>query len=243
MKILCVIPSRIGSTRLTRKPLLPIQGKPMIQLVYEKASQCKILEKVIVATDSKEIAEVVKNCGGHVEFTSANCKTGTDRVAEVAKKHADADIVINLQGDEPFIKPKMLEQLVAPYLAGERPEMTTLAYKLDMQKEFTDPGIVKVITDINHNALYFSRSPIPYFRNNSQENLPVVHHHMGLYAFRRDFLLHYTTLPQTPLEITEALEQLRALEHGYRIRVCFTEEKTLEINTAEDLDKAQKFNA
>jgi len=135
----------------------------------------------------------------------------------------------------------MLEQLVAPYLKGESPEMTTLAYKLDMQREFNDPGIVKVITDLNNNALYFSRSPIPYFRNKSQENLPIVHHQMGLYAFRRDFLLHYTTLPQTPLEITESLEQLRALEHGYRIRVCLTEEKTLEINTPEELARAQDF--
>lgn len=242
MNILCVIPSRIGSTRLARKPLLSIQGKPMIQMVYEKASRCKILSKVVVATDSEEIAAVINNCGGNVEFTSSDLQTGTDRVAAVAKKYADADVVINLQGDEPFVKPKMLEQLVAPYLAGEHPEMTTLAYKLDMQKEFDDPGVVKVITDLHWNALYFSRSPIPYFRNKSQETLPVVHHHMGLYAFRRDFLLHYTTLPQTPLEITEALEQLRALEHGYKIRVCLTEEKTLEINTAEDLIKAQGFD-
>jgi len=241
MKILCVIPSRISSTRLLRKPLLLIQGKPMVQMVYENASQCKILSKVVVATDSEEIASVIKNCGGNVELTSADLQTGTDRVAAVAKKYDDMDIIINLQGDEPFIKPKMLEQLVAPYLKGESPEMTTLAYKLDMQREFNDPGIVKVITDLNNNALYFSRSPIPYFRNKSQENLPIVHHQMGLYAFRRDFLLHYTTLPQTPLEITESLEQLRALEHGYRIRVCLTEEKTLEINTPEELARAQDF--
>jgi len=241
MKILCVIPSRISSTRLPRKPLLLIQGKPMVQMVYENASQCKILSKVVVATDSEEIASVIKNCGGNVELTSADLQTGTDRVAAVAKKYDNMDVIINLQGDEPFIKPKMLEQLVAPYLKGESPEMTTLAYKLDMQGEFNDPGVVKVITDLNNNALYFSRSPIPYFRNKSQENLPIVHHHMGLYAFRRDFLLHYTTLPQTPLEITESLEQLRALEHGYRIRVCLTEEKTLEINTPEELARAQDF--
>lgn len=241
MNILCVIPSRIGSTRLVRKPLLEIQGKPMVQMVYENASSCKILAKVVVATDSEEIASVIKNCGGNVELTSPVLQTGTDRVAAVAKKYDDMDVIINLQGDEPFVKPKMLEQLVSPYLAGERPEMTTLAHKLDMQKEYNDAGFVKVITDLNHNALYFSRSPIPYLRNQPPENLPV-YHHMGLYAFRRDFLLHYTTLPQTPLELTESLEQLRALEHGYKIRVCLTQEKTLEINTAEDFAKAQHFN-
>lgn len=241
MNILCVIPSRIGSTRLARKPLLPIQGKPMIQRVYENASRCKILTKVVVATDSDEIAAVVKNCGGNVEMTSSGLRTGSDRVATVAARYPDMDIVINLQGDEPFIKPTMLEQLVSPYLQGENPEMTTLAYKLDMEKEFNDPGVVKVITDTKWNALYFSRSPIPYLRNNSQNILPV-YHHMGLYGFRRDFLLQYTKLPQTPLEIAEALEQLRALEHGYKIRVCLTEERTLEINTQEDLMKSENFS-
>lgn len=239
MKILCVIPSRIGSTRLPRKPLLTIQNKPMIQWVYENASRCKALTQVVVATDSDEIANVITTCGGKVEITDPNLQTGSDRVAAVAKKFSDMDVVINLQGDEPFVKPRMLEQLVAPYLAGETPDMTTLAYPIEATSEFTEPGIVKVITDLNHNAIYFSRSPIPYFRNQIQ--VPV-YHHIGLYAFRRDFLLRYTTLPQTPLEKAEALEQLRAIEHGYRIRVCLTEEKTLEINTPEELAAAQNFN-
>jgi 3-deoxy-manno-octulosonate cytidylyltransferase (CMP-KDO synthetase) len=240
MNILCVIPSRIASTRLVRKPLLLIQGKPMIQMVYENASQCKMLSKVVVATDSEEIASVIKNCGGTAEITSADLQTGTDRVAAIAKKYTDADVVINLQGDEPFIKPKMLEQLVFPYLAGERPEMTTLACKLNMQEEYNNASFVKVITDLHSNALYFSRSPIPYLRNKPLATLPV-YHHIGLYAFRRDFLLQYTNLQQTPLEITESLEQLRVLEHGYKICVCLTEEKTFEINTAEELAIAQNF--
>jgi 3-deoxy-manno-octulosonate cytidylyltransferase (CMP-KDO synthetase) len=240
VKILCVIPSRIGSTRLERKPLLTIQEKPMIQMVYENARQCKILSKVIVATDSSEIADVIKNCGGYVEITNADFHTGSDRVAAVAEKYSDMDIIINLQGDEPFIKPKMLEQLVSPYLVGEDPEMATLAYKLDMKKDYNDPSIVKVITNLQGYAFYFSRSPIPYLRNQYQKNLPV-YHHMGIYAFRRDFLLRYTKLTQTPCELAEALEQLRALEHGYRIRVSLTEEKTLEINTPEDLALAQNF--
>lgn len=239
MNILCVIPSRIGSTRMPRKPLLPIQGKPMIQWVYENASRCKILTRVVVATDSNEIADIIEKQGGHVEMTDASLQTGSDRVAVVAEKYPEMDVVINLQGDEPFIKPRMLEQLVAPYLAGESPDMTTLAYPLNKPTEYSDPGIVKVITDLQGNALYFSRSPIPYFRE-TVSNVPV-YHHMGLYAFRRDFLMLYKTMPQTPLEKAETLEQLRALEHGYKIRVCLTTDKTLEINTEEEYQQAQRF--
>lgn len=238
MKILCVIPSRIASTRLPRKALLPIQGKPMVQWTYENACRCKALTKVVVATDSHEIAEVIKAVHGKVVMTDPDLQTGSDRTAAVAQLYPDMDVVINLQGDEPFIQARMLEQLVAPYLRGETPEMTTLAYPITSPEEYTNPGIVKAITNLHQDALYFSRAPIPYFR--TQQPAPV-YHHVGLYAFRRDFLLHYTTLPQTPLELTESLEQLRALEHGYRIRVCLTEDKTLEINTPEEYQAAQAF--
>lgn len=239
MNILCVIPSRIGSTRLPRKPLLPIQGKPMIQWTYENASRCKRLTKLIVATDSHEIADVISRIGGHVEMTDPELPTGSERVAAIAEHYPNMDVIINLQGDEPFIKPSMLEELVAPYLAGESPEMTTLAYPLDRTTKYHDKGAVKVITDINNNAIYFSRSPIPHFR--SSEQAPV-YHHMGLYAFRRDFLMLYKTLPPTPLEKAESLEQLRVIEHGYKIRVCLTKEKTLEINTPEEYEQAQSFD-
>lgn len=238
LNILCVIPSRIASTRLQRKPLLPIRGKPMIQWVYENASRCTIFSDVVVATDSNEIADVIHTIGGKALLTPADLITGSDRVAAVAQHYPNVDVVINLQGDEPFIKPLMLEQLVAPYLAGETPEMTTLACPIDMESDYQNPGAVKVITDLQGNALYFSRAPIPFFR--TQEHAPV-YHHIGLYAFRRDFLLRYTKLPQTPLEKTESLEQLRALEHGYNIRVCLTEGKTLEINTPEEYERAQNF--
>lgn len=237
MNILCVIPSRISSTRLPRKPLLPIQGKPMIQWVYENASRCSLLADVVVATDSEEIAAIIESIGGKYLLTDPNLPTGSDRVAAVAEYYPHADVVINLQGDEPFIRPEMLTALVAPYLAGETPDMTTLAYPLDMSKHF-EAGTVKVVTDLNGNALYFSRAPIPYFR--TAEPAPVFNH-IGLYAFRRDFLLQYTKLPQTPLEKVEALEQLRALEHGFNIRVCLTEGKTLEINTQEEYERAQTF--
>ena len=239
MKILCVIPSRIGSTRMPRKPLLPIQGKPMVQWVYENASRCKVIDRVVVATDSQEIADIIEGIGGNVMMTDPSIQTGSDRAAVVAESYPNMDVVINLQGDEPFIKPSMLEELVAPYLAGETPEMTTLAFPINMQTRFTDPGAVKVITDIHGNALYFSRSPIPYFRQPT-ENVPV-YNHIGLYAFRRDFLLHYKNLAQTPLEKAEALEQLRALENGFKIRVCLTQGHTLEINTPEEYAEAQSF--
>ena len=238
MKILCVIPSRIRSTRLARKPLLPIQGKPMVQWTYENAKRCSILYDVVVATDSEEISEVIKNINGKVIMTDPELPTGSERVAAVAMQYPEVDVVINLQGDEPFIKPLMLEQLVSPYLAGERPDMTTLAYPLEQDK-YNNPGTVKVILDQLQNAIYFSRAPIPYYRT---EHSAPVYNHMGLYAFRRDFLMVYKDLAQTPLELTESLEQLRAIENGYKIKVCLTEEKTLEINTPEEYAQAQNFS-
>lgn len=237
MKILCVIPSRISSTRLPRKPLLPIKGKPMIQWVYENAKRADFLSELVVATDSQEIAEVINRIGGKTMLTDPNIPTGSERAAAVAEHYPDMDVIINLQGDEPFIKPSMLKELVMPYLNGETPEMTTLAYPLQPHK-YLDPGAVKVICDIHGNALYFSRAPIPYYRT---ETPAPVYHHMGLYAFRRDFLMHYKTLPQTPLEKAESLEQLRAMENGYKIRVCLTEDRTLEINTPEEYAEAEQF--
>lgn len=239
MRILCVIPSRISSTRMPRKPLLAIQGKPMIQWVYENAARCPAIANVVVATDSEEISALIQGIGGTTIMTDPDIQTGSDRVAVAAEYYPDADVVINLQGDEPFIKPRMLEQLISPYMAGESPDMTTLAHPLDRQMHYTHPGAVKVVTDRQGNALYFSRSPIPYFR--TQEQHAPVYHHIGLYAFRRDFLMTYRTLPQTPLEKIEALEQLRVLEYGFKIRVCLTEDKTLEINTPEEYEQAQKF--
>lgn len=243
MNILCVIPSRIGSTRAPRKALLPIQGKPMVQWVYENARKCSLISKVVVATDSEEIAEVIHRVGGTAMMTDPNLPTGSDRVAAVAEYFPEMDVIINLQGDEPFIRPSMLEELIRPYLAGENPEMTTLARPFDKNNENTylDPGKVKVVIDLKGNALYFSRCPLPYFREEASLSPISVYHHLGIYAFRRDFLLRYRHLPQTPLEKTESLEQLRALEHGFTIRVCLTEHKTLEINTPEEYAEAQVF--
>lgn len=237
MRILCVIPSRIQSTRLPRKALLPIRGKPMIQWVYENAANASFLTNVVVATDSDEIAQVIQGIGGQFMMTDPDLPTGSDRCAVVSEQFPEMDVIINLQGDEPFVQPAMLKQLVQPYLDGELPDMTTLAYPLN-REHHAEPGSVKVITDLHRNALYFSRAPIPYFRT---EQTAPVYQHIGLYAYRREFLLKYRNLSQTPLEKTESLEQLRALEHGYKIRVCLTERKTLEINTPEEYTRALAF--
>lgn len=239
MKTLCVIPARLNSTRLPRKMLAEINGRPMIQMTYLNARQCKDLDKIVVATDSEEIATRVKEVGGEVIITPANFQTGSDRVAYVAQQFPEYDIVINLQGDEPFIKPHMLSELVSPFTQQNEITMTTLAYDLVFPLEYEDPNIVKVIHDQNGDAIYFSRSPIPYVRQ-TQNEIPVLHH-MGLYGYRREFLLKFTELPQSPLEKIELLEQLRALENGYKIRVCKTEYRTLEINTPEELARAQAF--
>lgn len=240
MKILCVIPARIGSTRLARKPLILLGGKPMVQRTYEAAIQCREFSKVVVATDDAEIAAVITSCGGHIEMTSADIQTGSDRAAVVAQRYPEMEVIFNLQGDEPFMKPHMLSTLAQPYLQGLNPPMATLAYPLDFEKKYTNPGIVKVVLDQNNFALYFSRAPIPYFRNPMTDKTPVLNH-MGTYAFTREFLQIYTQLEQTPLEMAESLEQLRALENGYRIYVCKVNEPTLEINTPEELAMAQAF--
>lgn len=244
MNILCVIPSRLASTRLPQKPLALIQGKAMIQWVYENAKRCSVVSKVVVATDSEKIAAVIQDIGGEVMITDPALPTGTDRVAKVAESFPEMEVVINLQGDEPFVRPEMLEQLVLPYRSAEFqeaqwPDMTTLACPLDHEQDYHNPGIPKVLTDLKGNAIYFSRSPIPFFRN-PDITVPV-YHHMGLYAFRRDFLLLYPTLSRSPLSEAESLEQLRAMEHGYKIRVCLTEHRTLEINTPEEYERAQQF--
>jgi 3-deoxy-manno-octulosonate cytidylyltransferase (CMP-KDO synthetase) len=237
MNILAVIPARYAAQRFPGKPLVLLDHRPMVQWVYEAAQSCSVFAKVVVATDDERIADCVKGFGGTVVMTSASHPSGTDRVAEVADYYPDMDVVVNVQGDQPFVSAKMLEQLVSPYLAGEFPDMTTLACPLDLSNGYLDPNTVNVICDRNHNALYFSRAPIPYFRN----SLPApVFHHLGLYAFSRSFLMQYAQLEPTPLEACEGLEQLRVLEHGFTIRVCQTETPVLEINTPEDLIQAKQ---
>ena len=241
MSVLCVIPARLRSTRLPNKMLALLQGQPLIQKTYLAAKTSTAIDRLVVATDSEDIKAIVEEVGGEVIMTPTQCQTGSDRVAYVAKEYSDFDTVVNLQGDEPFIRKEMLDTLVAPFKTNNPPKMATLAYDLIIETEYHDPSIVKVICDINNDALYFSRSPIPYHRDTNAE-LKVLHH-MGIYAYQRDFLLQYTPWPQTPLEKAELLEQLRAMENGHKIRVCYTPYRTLEINTPEELARAQHFKA
>lgn len=240
-KCICIIPSRLQSTRLPQKPLASIQGRPMIEWTYQAAARSGLFDTVAVATDDEKIAELIRQLGGIAHLTPGDLSTGSDRVAYTVEHfYRDADVVVNLQGDEPFVKTAMLSSLIAPYLSGENPCMSTLAFPLE-EANHANPDKVKVLIDKQGYALYFSRAPIPYQRVKSKQALPV-YHHMGLYAFRADFLKVYTMLPKTVLEETESLEQLRVLEHGYRIKVCLTTERSLEINTPEELALAQTFD-
>ncbi len=238
VKILAVIPARYDSQRFPGKVLAQIGDRPMVQWVYEAAKSCADFSKVVVATDNQTVADCVRQFGGEVEMTSSNHTTGSDRVAEVAERYPEMTAVANVQGDQPFVTPKILSQLISPYLKGESPMMTTVACPLDMDTGYKDPNIVKVLCDRHNRAIYFSRASIPYFRNTV--DVPVFHH-LGLYAFRRDFLNTYTQLEPTPIELAEGLEQLRVIEHGFAIRVCLIEETLLEVNTSDELSNARRL--
>ena len=237
MKILCVIPARLASTRLPRKPLQLLKGRPIIQHTLERALKCHAIDRVIVATDSEEIVRVVEAMGGEAVITDPKIRTGSDRVAEVARTLPEYEVVINLQADEPFISPQMLSMLVGVFQRDASIKMATMASLLKNDVVYQSPDKVKVVLDNRGNALYFSRASIPYYR--TEKTFRHVFNHIGIYAYQRDFLNIYTQLPQTPLEQAELLEQLRALEHGYEIRVCPIEEETFEINTPEELAMAQ----
>lgn len=239
MKVVAIIPARYESVRFPGKSLVDICGKPMIQHVYERTSEVSLFEQVIVATDDPRIEEAVLNFGGTVQMTDHHHKTGTDRLAEVAKS-LDADVVVNVQGDEPLIQPAMIEQALEPLLDHPDVAIGTLKHKITHPHELFNPNIVKVITDTAERAIYFSRSPIPFIKGMDMHNEGfwrfTFYRHIGLYAYRRDFLLRFITLPQTPLEIAEGLEQLRALEHGYTIMVRETLAESLGVDTPEDLE-------
>ena len=231
MKVLCIIPARYASTRLPGKPLRDIAGKPMIVRVYERALQARLVQDVVVATDDERIRTVVEAHGGHAVMTRADHATGTDRLAEAAARMTDYDLIINVQGDEPLIEPSVIDALVEPFLADDRLAMATAKTEITDEEEQENPNNVKVITDKSGNALYFSRARIPYARVPGAK----VYKHIGIYAYRRDFLLAYARMAQTPLELSESLEQLRALENGYRIRVVETDAVFIGADTEEDL--------
>ena len=237
MKIACIIPSRYASPRLPGKPLRMIAGETLVHRVYERAALAKLPDIVIVATDNEKIESEVKSFGGRVMMTSPDHPTGTDRLAEVAASLPDYDIVVNVQGDEPFINPDVIDSLAKMLAERDDLDMTTAAAPLK-EDEYDDPSAVKVVVNQKGEALYFSRSLIPYPRN--EFSVPPLKH-VGIYAYRRDFLLAYAGMKQTPLEKTESLEQLRALEMGYKIGVIRIDSEDIGIDTEEDLKKANRL--
>ncbi len=231
-RILGVIPARFASSRFPGKALATLTGKPMLQHVFERASQARYLSKLIVATDDERIRDAARSFGAPVRMTRADHLSGTDRVAEVASAE-NAELIVNIQGDEPLIDPAAID--AAALALHEDPElpMGTLKKRIEDPAEIPNPNVVKVVTDHAGNALYFSRCPIPYVRDGS-----IIHYkHIGLYVYRRDFLLRYSELPIGPLEQVERLEQLRALENGHHIRVVETEYDSLGVDTPEDLQR------
>ena len=250
MEVVAVIPARYGSTRFPGKPLALLRGKPMIQHVYEQTCLVRGLTRVIVATDDDRIANIIRSRGGEVAMTRADHPTGTDRLAEVAER-LSADIIVNVQGDLPFFPSAMVEDAVAALTNAPNAVMSTVRTPIYEVDEWHNINVVKVVTDREGYALYFSRSPIPYRRDQgidvprtmshvSRTEVPLGYRHIGLYVYRRDFLFTFTQLPRTPLEQTEQLEQLRTLEWGYRITVSETERPTIEIDTPEDLRRAEE---
>jgi 3-deoxy-manno-octulosonate cytidylyltransferase (CMP-KDO synthetase) len=236
--VLAVIPARYGSSRLPAKALREIDGVPMVVRVWRSVRAASTIARVIVATDDERIAAVVREAGGEAMLTSEHHPSGTDRVAEVAGR-VRASIYVNVQGDLPFIAPADLEALVAPMLSDRRLMMATLATPIADDREWGNPNIVKVVCDTRGNALYFSRASIPFARAGGRPQ-PAMRH-IGVYAYRRNFLLHFASLPPGILERIEMLEQLRALENGYSIRVATSVAPSLEVDTAEDLATAEAF--
>lgn len=229
-----VIPARYDSSRLPGKPLADICGVPMIQRVYERAAAARGVDRVLVATDDDRIRDVVRAFGGEVAMTSAAHPTGTDRIAEAMANDA-AEIVVNVQGDLPLLDPDNVAAAVTPMLADASLPMATLMTPIRDDAELRNPNVVKVVTDAAGYALYFSRAPIPHRRDGVGAGV-IAHRHIGLYAYRRRFLLEFARLPPTPLEQAEKLEQLRALERGYRIAVVEVADAGVEVDTPADLD-------
>lgn len=243
MKILAVIPARYGSTRFPGKPLISIAGKPMIERVWERARRASLVSQVIVATDDERIVKAVKSFGGEAVLTRPDHRSGTERVAEVAVAHPDAEIVVNVQGDMPLIEPAAIDAGIEAVRSDEDVRVGTLAVPITNPAEIMDPNVVKAVLDFDGNALYFSRAPIPWVRDRGGPVHAKHLKHVGLYVFRREALLEFATFPQGDVERIEQLEQLRWLENGYRIRVAETEYKSVEVDTPEDVKRVEQLLA
>lgn len=237
-QIVAIIPARYDATRLPGKPLADIAGRPMIEHVYRRTASARGVDAVMVATDDERVRTAVRGFGGIAVLTASSHRTGTDRIAEVAA-HIPCEIVLNVQGDEPLIEPEMIEAVIAPLVADPMLEMSTVCVALADRSDYANPNVVKVVKDRAGRALYFSRSPIPHFRDPGTVAHPG-YKHIGLYGYRRTFLLKFAALPQTPLEQAESLEQLRALEHGYRIHTVETRHDSIGVDTPEDLERVRR---
>ena len=243
--ILGVIPARFASTRLMGKPLADIGGKPLLQHTYEGAKKSKLMNQIVIAVDDDQVAKAAKGFGAAVIMTPKDCKTGSDRIAIATKEFPRADIIVNIQGDEPFINGMMIDQAIEPLLFDPAVNVSTLAKLIDDVEEFVSPSVVKVVFDYKNFALYFSRSPIPFVRDaaNEKEMLEKadVYKHIGLYVFRKEYLIKFTQLTPTDLETWEKLEQLRMLENGFKVKIVETEFESFSVDTPEDLEKARKI--
>ncbi len=244
-KILAVIPARYASSRFPGKALARLDSRTMLEHVYERVSMARYLSTVIIATDDQRIRDVARRFGARVQMTRDDHVSGTDRVAEVASAFEDMELVVNVQGDEPLIDPAAIDAAVLPLLEERAIPMGTLKKRIEDLREVSDPNVVKVVTDRFENALYFSRSTIPYPRDAGADSCngpPVTHFkHIGLYVYRKDFLLRYPGLSVGPLERAERLEQLRALENGFRIRVVETDYESLGVDTPGDLERVRQL--
>ena len=239
--IVCIIPSRYESSRFPGKPLADLCGKPMIQHVYERVAKAQALPYVAVATDDERIFAAVKNFGGNVVMTATTHRSGTDRISEAVQSlnlSADA-IVVNIQGDQPIFEPVQIDEVIQPLIDDPVVVMSTLIYKIILDEEISHPHAVKVVFDSENNALYFSRATIPYVRDKKLKTDYYKHH--GIYAYRRDFLDTFTKLPEGKLEKLEALEQLRALEYGYKIKVVITPYDSVEVDNQQELERVRRI--
>lgn len=236
--VVAILPARWGSTRFPGKPLHLIAGKPLIRHVWERTRQAKCIDRVIIATDDRRIAEAATGFGAEVAMTAATHQSGTDRIAEVAASLPQATHLLNVQGDEPLVEPALLDQLAAALIADPTLGMITAANPFCDPETFANPNIVKVVLDVHGNALYFSRSAIPHQRGCDQPGPPLLRHH-GLYGYSAAFLRQFVSWKPSPLEVTEQLEQLRALENGAKIRVVITESSSIGVDTPEDVAKVE----
>ncbi len=245
LHIIVVIPARYASQRLPGKPLADIGGLPMVVRVAEQARRAKTVDEVYIATDDERIQQVVDAAGFRALMTSPACPSGTDRIAEAVRTLGEVDIIVNVQGDEPLLPPAMIDQAVQPLIDDPSISVGTLVKVIRSEEELHNPAVTKVVLDARRDCLYFSRSPIPYLRDGGEQWLGagLWYRHIGLYVYRREFLFHYSALSQTPLERAEKLEQLRVLEHGFRIHAEVTELESVAVDTQDDLDRVRTMVA